>query len=138
MSEGDPHFGDLVHEPADDIGGENRPLIAVVGPCASGKSLLVSHLKQRGYRAREVNQEHSYVPTMWQRFTEPDLLIYLDVSQEIASERRSSEANAAWWDALNQRLQHAFNNADLRIDTDGLTPEEVLAEALSFLDQQAS
>jgi len=138
MSEGHPHSGDPVHQPADGIDGESRPLIAVVGPCASGKSLLVAQLEQRGYRAREVNQEHSYVPTMWQQFTQPDLLIYLDVSQEVASKRRSSEANAAWWDALNQRLQHAFDNADLRIDTDGLTPEEVLAEALSFLDQRAS
>ncbi len=81
---------------------EDRPLIAVVGPCASGKSMLVEHLQQRGYNAREVNQEHSYVPTMWQRFTKPDLLIYLDVSQETASERRSSEADATWWEALNR------------------------------------
>ncbi len=111
-------------------------LIAVVGPCASGKSTLVEGLEEREYSAREVKQEHSYVPTMWQRVTKPDLLIYLDVSQEVASERRSSEADAAWWDALNERLEHALQHADLYIDTDDLTPEEVLRRALSFVEHQ--
>ena len=117
-------------------GPERSVLIAVVGPCASGKSTLVEGLKQQGYTAREVNQEHSYVPTMWQRFTKPDLLIYLDVSQKAASERRSSEAEADWWDAMNERLDHALQHADLTIKTDDLTPEEVLRRALSFLEQQ--
>lgn len=115
---------------------ERSALIAVVGPCASGKSTLVERLKQRGYNAREVNQEHSYVPTMWQRFTKPDLLIYLDVSQEAASERRRSEEEAGWWDALKERLKHALQHADLIIETDDLTPEEVLGRALSFLEEQ--
>jgi len=115
---------------------ENQPLIAVVGPCASGKSTLVKHLQQRGYNAREVNQEHSYVPTMWQRFTKPDLLVYLDVSQETASERRSAEADATWWHALNQRLEHASQHADLHIQTDDLTPREVLNRVLAFLEHE--
>jgi len=110
------------------------PLVAVVGPCASGKSTLVERLEEAGYNAREVNQEHSYVPAMWQRFTDPDLLIYLDVSQDVASERRRSEAGAAWWGAMEERLKHAMEHADLRIDTDGLTPEEVLEEAVGFLE----
>lgn len=111
-------------------------MIAVVGPCASGKSTLVDLLRQQGYNAREVNQEHSYVPTMWQRFTEPDLLIYLDVSQETASERRRAEAEATWWNALNQRLRHASQHADLIIETDDLTPRQVLTRALAFLGHQ--
>jgi chloramphenicol 3-O-phosphotransferase len=117
---------------------ENQFLIAVVGPCASGKSTLVKQLLQRGYNVREVNQEHSYVPDMWQRFTKPDLLLYLNVSQETASERRSAEADATWWNALNQRLQHASQHADLHIDTDDLTPREILNRVLAFLDHQAS
>ncbi|MBS3783878.1 MAG: hypothetical protein KGY78_05505 [Anaerolineae bacterium] len=115
---------------------ENQRLIAVVGPCASGKSTLVRGLQQHGYNAREVNQEHSYVPTMWRHFANPDLLIYLDVSQEAASERRSSEAEAAWWDALSQRLQHARQHASLHIKTDDLAPGEVLDKVLSFLEHQ--
>ena len=111
-------------------------MVAIVGPCASGKSTLVERLEEAGYNAREVNQEHSYVPSMWQRFTNPDLLIYLDVSQEVASERRRSAAGAAWWGAMEDRLKHALEHADLRIDTDGLTPEEVVKRAMAFLEDE--
>jgi hypothetical protein len=110
-------------------------LIAVVGPCASGKSALVSALRERGYNAREVCQEHSCVPTMWQRITRPDLLVYLDVSQTVAGQRRSAESQVAWWDKLTQRLQHARQHADLWIQTDDLSAGEVLTTALAFLRQ---
>lgn len=132
-----PHFHVLSERVTQEPSQEAQPLIAVVGPCASGKSTLVENLQQRGYNAREVSQEHSYVPTMWQRFADPDFLIYLDVSQEAASQRRSAEADAGWWDALSQRLEHAAEHADLHIETDGLTPAEVLDRALSFLENQA-
>lgn len=115
---------------------EERPLIAVVGPCASGKSTLVEALQERGYDAREVTQEHSSVPTMWQRFSQPDLLIYLDVSQEVAGQRRACESDVAWWDKLNQRLQHARQHADLFIQTDELCLQEVLNRALGFLQHR--
>jgi thymidylate kinase len=105
----------------------------VVGPCASGKSTLVEALQAHGYDAHEVTQEHSYVPTMWQRFTKPDLLIYLDVSQEVAIQRRASESKVAWWDKLKRRLQHARQHADLCIQTDNLCSHEVLNRALAFL-----
>lgn len=125
----------LSKKPARDRGGATRPLIAVVGPCASGKSMLVRRLQREGYNAREVNQEHSYVPSMWQRLTDPDVLIYLHVSQEVAAERRKSEERAAWWKAMEERLEHASRHADLRIQTDALTPDEVLREALVFLER---
>jgi cytidylate kinase len=115
---------------------EERPLIAVVGPCASGKSTLVKALQERGYDAREVTQEHSYVPTMWERVTQPGLLIYLAVSQEVASQRRASESNVAWWDKLKQRLHHARQHADLCIQTDNLCSQEVLNRALAFLQHK--
>ena len=114
---------------------ERHPLIAVVGPCAAGKSLLVQALQARGYNAREVVQEHSYVPTMWQRITQPDILIYLDVSWAIARQRRSSDAGAEWWDELGKRLRHARQHADLYVQTDELTPQEVLDRVLAFLAQ---
>jgi len=110
-------------------------LIAVVGPCAAGKSLLVSALRERGYNAREVVQEHSYVSTMWQRITQPDLLIYLDVSEEISQQRRPVvDIRDGWWNELKYRLRHARQHADLYIDTDQLTPEETLEKALTFLE----
>lgn len=112
---------------------KKRPLIAVVGPCTSGKSTLVQALQSRGYNAREVVQEHSYVPTMWQQITQPDLLIYLDVSWKVAQQRRFTDTGADWWDELAQRLHHARQSADLYIDTDTLTPQKVLNKTLVFL-----
>jgi thymidylate kinase len=109
----------------------------VVGPCAAGKSLLVRALCARGYDAHEVAQEHSYVPAMWQRITRPDLLIYLDVSWEVACLRRPTDAGADWWEELAHRLRHARQHADLTLDTDGLTPQEVLDRALAFLEETA-
>jgi len=116
---------------------EQHPLIAVVGPCTSGKSLLVQALRARGYNAREVVQEHSYVPTMWQHITQPDLLVHLDVSWEIACQRRSTDAGADWWDELAHRLRHARQHADLYIHTDELTPQQVLNRTLAFLSDVA-
>ena len=78
------------------------------------------------------------MPSMWQRFTKPDLLVYLDVSQGVASERRRSEAEAAWWDALNRRLEHALEHADLYVDTDDLTPPQVLNRVVSFLQERGA
>jgi thymidylate kinase len=109
-------------------------LIAIVGPCASGKSTLVRALRERGHNAREVVQEHSYVPTMWQRITQPDLLIYLDVSWEAACQRRSTSAGPGWWDEMARRLSHARQHADVYISTDGLSPQEVLDQTLTFLE----
>lgn len=110
------------------------PRIAVVGPCAAGKSLLVQALRERGNDVHEVAQEHSHVPAMWQRITQPDVLIYLDVSWEVARQRRTTSRRAAWWDELAHRLHHARQHADLYIDTDELTPREVLDRTLVFLN----
>ncbi len=112
---------------------KERPLIAIVGPCTSGKSTLVRELRARGYNAREVVQEHSYTPTMWQRVTQPDLLIYLDVSWQVAQQRRTTDAKADWWDELAWRLRHARQHADLYIHTDELTRQEILERTLTFL-----
>jgi hypothetical protein len=116
---------------------EHRPLIAVVGPCASGKSLLVQALREREYNAREVAQEHTYVPTTWQRITQPDLLIYLDVSWTVARQRRRTDAGADRWAEQSRRLHHARQHADLYIHTDGLTPQEVSERTMAFLSNVA-
>jgi guanylate kinase len=113
---------------------EKRPLIAVVGPCASGKSQLVQALCKRGYNAREVLQEHSYAPTMWQRITQPDVLIYLDVSEAVALQRRPTYAPTGWWNTLAHRLRHARKHTDLYIHTDALTIHKVIEQTLAFLD----
>lgn len=112
------------------------PLIAVVGPCASGKSALVRALKARGCNAREVVQEHSQVPDMWQQFTNPDVLVFIDVSWRPALKRRPCDAGAEWWDELVRRLKHAREHADIYVCTDSLTPDEVaetVAEQISLI-----
>lgn len=117
---------------------EKHPLIAVVGPCASGKSLLVQALRARGHNACEVLQEHSYVPTMWQRITQPDLLVYLDVSWQVACRRRPTDAGADWWAEQARRLRHARQHADLYIHTDELSSQEVLDGTLAFLEEEVA
>ena len=110
------------------------PLIAVVGVCASGKSTLVRGLQARGWNARQVAQEHSFVPDMWQRITQPDLLICLDASLEIIRQRRQDPELPAWLiEQEHQRLRHARAYCDLYVQTDALTLDQVLKRALDFL-----
>ncbi|MBC8264614.1 MAG: hypothetical protein H8E47_10880 [Anaerolineales bacterium] len=110
--------------------------IAVVGPCASGKTALVERLRELGYEARECVQEHSYVPTMWQKISQPDVLIYLDASLAVIAERRLADWSEEYLAKLNHRLSHARQHCDLYIQTDGLSKEEVLERALGFLREE--
>jgi deoxyadenosine/deoxycytidine kinase len=107
--------------------------ITVVGPCASGKTALAKRLRNLGYETRECTQEHSYVPTMWQKISRPDVLIYLDASLPVVAERRSADWSEEYLAKLNRRLSHARQHCDLYIQTDRLSEEEVLERALDFL-----
>jgi thymidylate kinase len=111
-------------------------LIAIVGPCAAGKSTLMAGLKPFGYNLRHVAQEHSYAPEMWQRITKPDVLIYLDVSYENSLKRKSLSWSKEEYLEEVRRLRHARQHADLYIDTNSLSPQQVLAQAISFLDER--
>ena len=109
--------------------------VAVVGACAAGKSTLVSALCAAGYEARHVAQEHSYVPAMWQRISQPDTLIYLDAEYEVIVARRPGLSfRPADLDEQKRRLAHARENCDLYIDTSDLTPAEVQERSLTFLE----
>ena len=111
--------------------------VGIVGPCSAGKSTLVQGLKLRGYlNARPISQEHSYVPYMWQRITNPDVLIYLDVSYENAQKRRWLNWTPEEYIEQLRRLQHARQNAHLYVDTNTLSAGEVLEVVLEFLDIQ--
>jgi len=111
------------------------PLVAVVGPCGSGKSTLVAALGACGVRAREVAQEHSYVPSLWKRVTAPDVLVYLVVSREVAQQRMGRSLPCGWWEQTMERLAHARSHADLVLDTDALDPGMVLQQVLAFLQR---
>ena len=113
------------------------PIIKVVGISGSGKSTLVKALRAAGYDARPVSQEHSNVPTLWQQFERSSYLIYLYTSL-VAQRARRTEVT--WTEEAHQeemrRLAHARDHADLRIDTDQLSPEGVLEVALSYLTRR--
>jgi cytidylate kinase len=109
------------------------PLVGIVGPCGAGKSTLAEGLKARGYRARAIAQEHSFVKDMWKRLTNPDILVFLQASRETGGRRRNMNWNDAEWEEQQRRLEHAIQNADLTLDTDPLTIQEVLEKVLAFL-----
>jgi hypothetical protein len=109
--------------------------VKVVGPCASGKSVLAGGLRSAGYDAHSAAQDHSYVPDMWQRINPPNVLIYLDVTLAEAWKRGRSGTgwDQAYLDEQHHRLRHAHAHCDLYILTDGMTEEQVLTQALDFL-----
>lgn len=109
-------------------------LVGIVGPCSAGKSTLARALRARGYRVKEIRQEHSGVPDMWQRLTNPDVLIYMDVSLKVGAWREGLAEPSSWWvEEREVRLAHARQHCDLYIDTSDLTPEEVAHRALAYL-----
>jgi hypothetical protein len=110
-----------------------QPLIGVVGACASGKSTLIAGLTWLGYRTRHIAQEHSYVKDMWQRLTNPDVLVFLDASYSTTCQRRKLDWTEADWQEQQHRLRHARENADLFLDTDTLSAEEVLEAVVEFV-----
>ena len=108
-------------------------LVGVVGPCGSGKSTLVEGLEKHGYECRHIAQEHSYVPDMWQLITQPDILIYLNASFAFSTARTKLNWQKKDHSEQLKRLSHARSHANLIIETDNLTPEDVLQRALDFL-----
>lgn len=118
--------------PDGDVRSVPEQRIVVVGPCASGKSLLVEALRERGYNAHAAAQEHSYVQTMWM-MTNPSHLIYLDADMATIRGRRPVSWGQAYLDEENDRLAHARQSADIIISTNELTSGEVVAQALDFL-----
>jgi hypothetical protein len=103
--------------------------------CASGKTTLIRGLELRGYRARHIAQEHSCVKDMWKRITNPDVLIFLDASYPVTVKRRQLSWLEADWAEQQRRLSHAREHADLTIQTDQRSADEVLAEVVQFIGE---
>lgn len=113
--------------------GKQTYRIGIVGPCGSGKSTLIALLKQMGIEARHIAQEHSYVPDMWQRLTNPDILVFLEVSYHEATRRRRLNWTQDEYQEQLHRLRHAHQHATFCINTNGLTPEQVLQHYLQSI-----
>lgn len=109
-------------------------LIAIVGPCASGKSTLGRALRAAGYQAKTPVQEHSQITNLWQR-SNPDLLIYLDIDFEALLHRRpKNHGGPARLAEQHQRLTHAYDHCDLYVDTSNLRPIEIQEKVFLFLE----
>ncbi len=113
------------------------PIIKVVGVSAAGKSTLVNALRNAGYDARPVSQEHANVTDLWRQFEAPRALIFLDVSLEAQRARRD---DVTWSDSARtqelQRLAHAREHADLVVDTSAFAADVVLSIVLAWLTSQ--
>ncbi len=114
------------------------PLIGIVGVCASGKSTLINELQRMGYSCRHIAQEHSYVPNMWQRLTNPDVLIYLSASYETTLSRRNLNWTFREYQIQLDRLNHARQSAHILIETDQLSATQVVETALVHINQLLS
>lgn len=118
---------------------ETRLKIGVVGACGTGKSELVSRLNQHGYYALQIAQEHSFVPGMWQKLSKPDILIYLQASYRTTILRKKFHWTENEYQEQLHRLRHAKANADLIVDTDQLTLDEVFRlVGLKLIDLESS
>ncbi len=110
----------------------NHPVIGIVGPCKAGKSTLAANLAKQGYQAHQIAQEHSFAPSMWQKISNPDLLIFLNCSYE-SSVDRGLHWLPSEYEEQQRRLVHAHEHADLLLETDKETPETIANMALDFI-----
>ncbi len=72
---------------------------------------------------------------MWQRITNPDILIFLDASFPVSTARRKLSWQEKDHEEQYRRLAHARQHANLVIDTDLLTPGQVLQKVLDYLKE---
>lgn len=107
-------------------------LIAIVGVCASGKSTLVKELNEVGFNAYNVAQEHSCIKKFWNR-RGPDFLVMIDASLDAIKNRREIVWGETRLALQYERLRDAKENADLYIQTDLLSKEEVLQKVIDFI-----
>jgi ABC-type cobalamin/Fe3+-siderophores transport system ATPase subunit len=112
---------------------ESRKIV-VVGPCAAGKSTLVSALRTLGYNANVSGQEHSEIATLW-RHSQPDVLIALDADITAVRDRRGDSWPEWLHDLQVRRLTDAARAADLAIDTTELSTQAVLARVVAYLER---
>lgn len=115
--------------------GRPARVIGLVGPCSAGKSTLAQGLAALGYAAKSIGQEHSYVPNMWQVIGRPDVLVFLDVSYDVAQRRRWLDWQPSDLEEQRRRLRHARQHCDFYLDTNPLSATEVREAVAAFLER---
>jgi cytidylate kinase len=113
---------------------ESRKIV-VVGPCAAGKSTLVTALRELGYDAHASGQEHSEIAMLWQH-SHPDVLIALEVDISAVRDRRGGSWPEWLHDRQVRRLAAASRAADLAIDTTMLSPQTVVDRVVTYLQRR--
>ena len=115
--------------------GQHRARVVVVGPCAAGKTTLVSNLRLKNFSIYSCAQEHSAAPQLWKKHCRADVLVYLDAELEtIALRQRRSDWTARRLEAQRRRLADARLHCDYYLQTDGLTRQQVALAVQSFLE----
>lgn len=107
-------------------------LVAIVGVCASGKTTLVKGLREAGIDAYNVAQEHSCIKKFWNK-KKPDVLVMIDATLSAIKKRRFVTWDEDRLVIQHERLRDARENANLYIQTDELSREEVLQTIINFI-----
>ena len=94
---------------------------------------MIKGMEACGFRMRHIAQEHSYVKDMWKRITNPDVLIFLDATYPLTVKRRQLDWTKADWAEQQRQLAYAREHADLYINTDDLSIEQVLEMVIAFI-----
>lgn len=106
-----------------------KKVIGITGVCCSGKTILVEELKEMGYEAKEIAQEHSGVSDLWEQI-KVDFLVILDCSYETIRKRRDVAWPQERLDRQRKALAKAIAGCDLYLNTDALSPEQVLNQVV--------
>jgi hypothetical protein len=70
---------------------------------------------------------------MWRVMSRPDILIYLDASEEVVRQRGTRHYTSGHVQEQQARLAHARAHCDLYVMTDDLTELQVLNQTVEFL-----
>ena len=111
--------------------------IAVVGVCAAGKTTLVQGLKDAGFDAYNVAQEHSCIRAFWNKH-KPDVLVMIDATLPAIKKRRRVSWTEERLVVQHERLRDAREHADLYVQTDDLSASEVWEKVIAFLREKGA
>jgi len=103
--------------------------VVVIGPCAAGKTTLVSRLIEEGISAVSPAQEHTLIPDLYRHRGE-GMVVYLDVSFEEAARRRDIDWGPERLQEQKDFMDSSRRAADVYILTDDLSPDEIAERVL--------
>jgi CheY-like chemotaxis protein len=106
--------------------------IVVAGVCVSGKTTLVKSLRELGIDAHNVAQEHSVVKNLWNH-KNPDILVVLDAHMPAIRQRRIVPWGEERLAVQRGRLCDAYEHADLYIQTDELSKDDIVQSVLEHI-----